>query len=284
MGSRADLHSHTTYSDGRLSPTELVERAVANGLEVLGVTDHDCRDGLPEALEAASRYPSLLLVPGVELSTDVPGAEVHILGYFIRWQDAHFQRRLSRFRRSRLNRGRSMLAKLKRMGLDVPWRRVRELAGDGAVGRPHIAMAMLEAGHVSSLEEAFEHYIGRNGPAYVERERMTPVEATELIVKVDGLAVLAHPRDLEDLDDLLDELMAAGLIGMEVYYQDYSEKDIERLLHVARRRDLLPLGGSDFHGFGGAQERDLGDISLPPEPVEQLLALACQRRLQAARL
>ncbi len=280
MGSRADLHSHTTYSDGRLTPTELVERAIANGLEVLAVTDHDCTDGLTEALEAASRYPSLLVIPGVELSTDVPGPEVHILGYFIRWQDAHLQRRLSRFRRSRLDRGRKMLAKLRKMGLDIPWQRVRELAGDGVVGRPHIAMAMLEAGHISSLDEAFESYIGRSGPAYVERERMTPVEATELIGRADGLAVLAHPRDIEDLDRLLDELMAVGLIGMEVYYQNYGQEDMARLLEVARRRSLLRLGGSDFHGIGGANERDLGDIPLPFEPVEQLLTLARQRRMQ----
>jgi predicted metal-dependent phosphoesterase TrpH len=284
VGSRADLHSHTTYSDGRLSPTELVERAVANGLEVLAVTDHDCTDGLAEALEAASRNPSLLLIPGVELSTDAPGTEVHILGYFIRWQDAHLQRRLSRFRRSRLDRGRKMLAKLKKLGLDILWQRVRELAGDGAVGRPHIAKAMLEAGHVSSLEEAFERYIGRSGPAYVERERMTPAEATKLIVKADGLAVLAHPRDVENLEDRLDELTAVGLIGMEVYYQDYGQEDMARLLEVARRRNLLPLGGSDFHGIGGAHERDLGDIPFPFEAVEQLVALARQRRLQTAPL
>ena len=284
MGSRADLHSHTTYSDGRLTPTKLVERAVANGLEVLALTDHDCTDGLPEGLEAASRHPSLLLVPGVELSTDVPEAEVHILGYFLRWQDAHFQRRLTHFRRSRLDRGRKMVSKLKRMGLPIPWQRVQELAGDGAVGRPHIAMAMVEAGHISSFDEAFERYIGRNGPAYVQRERMTPVEATEIIVKVDGLPVLAHPRQLQNLEALLDQLMAVGLIGMEVYYQDYSDKDIARLLEIAQRRGLLPLGGSDFHGLGGVHERDLGDIPLPFEPVEQLLALAHQHQTERASL
>lgn len=284
MGSRADLHSHSSYSDGSLTPTELVERAVAKGLEVLSLTDHDCTDGLPEALETASRYPSLLLIPGVELSTDVPGAEVHILGYFIRWQDPHFQRRLNRFRRSRLERGQKMVANLKKMGIDIPWQRVQELAGDGAVGRPHIAMAMIEAGYISSLEEAFEQYIGRNCPAYVEREKMTPAEATKLIVKADGLPVLAHPRDIEDLEGRLDDLTAVGLIGMEVYYQDYGPEDRERLLAVARKRSLLPLGGSDFHGIGGAHERDLGDIPLPFEPVQQLLALARERRAERAPL
>ena len=133
------------------------------------------------------------------------------------------------------------MANLKKMDIDIPWQKVQELAGDGVVGRPHIAMAMMEAGHISSLEEAFEQYIGRNCPAYVEREKMTPVEATELIVRADGLSVLAHPREIEDLESRLDELMAVGLIGMEVYYQDYGQEDRERLLKVARRHGLLVL-------------------------------------------
>jgi predicted metal-dependent phosphoesterase TrpH len=175
-----------------------------------------------------------------------------------------------------------MLTKLKHLGIDVSWQRVKEIAGDGAVGRPHIALAMLEAGHISSLEEAFDRYLGRNGPAYVEREKITPVEAMQLIIAASGLPVLAHPRDLQNLEPLLMELKAAGLIGIEVYYQDYDEQAIERLLAIARQHDLLPLGGSDFHGIGGAHERDLGDIPLPFEPVEQLIALARQRQPQQA--
>ena len=177
-----------------------------------------------------------------------------------------------------------MLAKLKRLGIDVPWQRVKEIAGDGAVGRPHIALAMLEAGHISSLEEAFERYLGRNGPAYVEREKIAPTEAVELLTSASGLPVLAHPRDLQNLESLVVELKEAALIGIEVYYQDYDQQTIERLLAVARQHDLLPLGGSDFHGIGGAHERDLGDIPLPFEPVQQLVALARQRQPQQAPL
>jgi predicted metal-dependent phosphoesterase TrpH len=282
MASRADLHTHSTYSDGSLTPSELIERAVGRGLEVLALTDHDCADGIAEAMEAAQKHPRVLFIPGVELSTDLPREEVHVLGYFLDWQNPRFQDRLARLRRSRMERGQKMLTKLKHLGIDVSWQRVKEIAGDGAVGRPHIALAMLEAGHISSLEEGFDRYLGRNGPAYVEREKITPAEAVQLVTETSGLPVLAHPRDLQNIESLLVELKAAGLIGIEVYYQDYDHQAIERLLAIARQHDLLPLGGSDFHGIGGAHERDLGDIPLPFEPVEQLIALARQRQPQQA--
>ncbi len=283
MASRADLHCHTTFSDGSLTPAQLVARAVERGLEVMALTDHDCTDGLPEALAAAARHPGFLLIPGVELSTDVPQNEVHVLGYFMDWQAPAFQDRLARLRLSRLDRGQAMLAKLRDLGIDLPWERVQEIAGDGAVGRPHIALAMLEAGHIKTLDEAFERYLGRNGPAYVEREKMAPSEAVELITSVDGLPVLAHPAHLQDLDTFLTELKGVGLIGLEVYYQDYGPQDIERLLAAARHHHLLPLGGTDFHGIGSARERDLGDIPLPFEAVEQFIALARQRGRIAAQ-
>jgi predicted metal-dependent phosphoesterase TrpH len=282
MASRADLHTHSTYSDGKLTPTELIERAVSRGLEVFALTDHDCTDGIPEALEAAQKHPPLLFIPGIELSTDLPQEEVHVLGYFLDWQNPRFQGHLARLRRSRLERGQKMLNKLKHLGIDISWQRVQEIAGDGAVGRPHIALAMLESGHISSLEEAFDRYLSRNGPAYAEREKITPAEAVHLLTDASGLPVLAHPRDLQNLESLLVELKGAGLIGTEVYYQDYDQQAIEHLLAIARQHDLLPLGGSDFHGIGGAHERDLGDIPLPFEPVEQLIALARRRQPRQA--
>jgi predicted metal-dependent phosphoesterase TrpH len=282
MASRADLHTHSTYSDGKLTPTELIERAVGRGLEVFALTDHDCTDGIAEALEAAQKHPQLLFIPGIELSTDLPQEEVHVLGYFLDWQNPRFQGHLDRLRRSRMERGQKMLTKLKHLGIDISWQRVKEIAGDGVVGRPHIALAMLETGHISSLEEAFDRYLGRNGPAYVAREKITPAEAVQIVTDASGLPVLAHPRDLQNIEPLLAELKASGLIGMEVYYQDYDQQAIERLLAIAHQHDLLPLGGSDFHGIGGAHERDLGDIPLPFEPVEQLIALARQRQPQQA--
>ncbi len=176
MPSRADLHTHSTYSDGVLTPRQLVDYAYSRGVRILALTDHDITDGIPEAMEAARAYPDMLLIPGIEMSTDVPGNEVHILGYFIDWRDEGFQRVLARLRDSRYGRARRMVERLTELGAPVSWERVLALAGEGAVGRPHIARALVEAGHVSSVNEAFERYLGRNAPAYVEREKMTPAE------------------------------------------------------------------------------------------------------------
>lgn len=284
MGSRADLHTHSTFSDGVLTPTELVDLAYRRGVRILALTDHDVTDGLPEAFRAAERYGDFTLIPGIEMSTDVPGNEVHVLGHFIDCENASFQFRLAKLRESRLSRAEKMVEKLAQLGKPVSWERVRELAGEGAVGRPHIAQALVEAGLVSSVNEAFHLYLSRTGPAYVGRERMTPAEVVELLVEVGGLCTLAHPRDLE-LGEILPEMKERGLVGMEVFYQDYSPVDIDRLLAVAKKFELLPLGGSDYHGLGGRQQREPGDIPLPDWPVERLLALARERgALERARL
>jgi predicted metal-dependent phosphoesterase TrpH len=277
MSSRADLHTHSSISDGVLRPAELVDLAYRNGVRTMALTDHDITDGLPEAFRAAERYDDLTLIPGIEMSTDVPGNEVHILGHFIDWPNAEFQKELARIRESRVGRAHRMVEKLEGLGKSVLWKRVKEIAGEGAVGRPHIARALLEAGHVESVNEAFDLYLSRTGPAYAERERLTPPEVIGMLRKVGGLCTLAHPRDLGDLDDLLAQMKDAGLTGMEVYYQDYGPEEIRHLKTKADRFGLLPLGGSDYHGMGGPQQREPGDIPLPDEPVEQLLALAKER-------
>ena len=277
MASRVDLHTHSTSSDGVLSPTELIDLAYRRGVRIMALTDHDTTEGLAEAFAAAARYPDLTLIPGVEISTDVPSSEVHVLGHFIDWQDQEFQRRLLHMRQSRLGRARKMVDKLAALGKPVSWERVQSLASEGAVGRPHIARALVEAGHIASVDEAFDLYLSRNGPAYVERERLTPAQVVEIIAAAHGLPTLAHPRELDQLEELLSQLKTAGLIGMEVYYQDYSPEEVERLRTVADRFALIPLGGSDYHGLGGPQQREPGDIPLPDEPVERLLALARER-------
>ena len=274
MSSRADLHTHSNCSDGLLSPSALVELAFSRGIQVLALTDHDSTEGLPEALKAASRYPGFTLIPGVEMSTDVPGSEVHVLGYFLNLQDGLLQEELARLRSSRRDRGRRMVEKLRDIGRDISWERVQVIAGGGAVGRPHVAQALLEKGYVASIQEAFERYIGRNCPAYVEREKMTPAQAVGFLHERRALPVLAHPREMEDLEGMLPSLQEAGLAGMEVYYQDYDQASIERLLAVARGRGLLPTGGSDYHGLGSEHERLPGDIPLPDEVIDAFMALA----------
>jgi predicted metal-dependent phosphoesterase TrpH len=288
MGSQADLHGHSTISDGRLTPTQLIDLAYKNGVRIYALTDHDTVDGLPEAFEAASRYPDFTLIPGIEMSTDVPGNEVHILGHFIDWQNEDFRKKLAHLQESRLGRARKMVERLAELGNPVAWERVEYFAGEGSVGRPHIALALVEAGHVASINEAFDRFLSRTGPAYVDRERLDPDDVVRLILDVGGLATLAHPRELnaaDSLDSLLARLKAAGLTGMEVYYQDYGPDEVEMFRKMADRFGLLPLGGSDYHGLGNPQQREPGDIPLPMEPVQRLLDLARQRgSLERARV
>jgi predicted metal-dependent phosphoesterase TrpH len=280
VASQADFHTHSTFSDGRLTPTELVDLAYRNGVRIMSLTDHDIVDGLPEAFRAAARFADFTLVPGIEMSTDVEGGEVHILGHFIDWQDAAFRERLTALQESRLGRARKMVDRLRDLGKPVEWERVESFAGEGAVGRPHIALALVEAGHVANVNEAFDLYLSRTGPAYVERDKLVPQEVIRMISGVGGFATLAHPQEFGApgaFEPLLEELAQDGLTGMEVYYQDYAPEDIESLRHLADRLGLIPLGGSDYHGLGGPRQREPGDIPLIMEPVERLFSLARDR-------
>lgn len=286
--SKIDLHMHTTASDGALTPAELVGEAKGQGLECIAVTDHDSTDGIEEAVAEGERL-GVHVIPGIEMSTDIPRAEVHILGYYLRYHDAEFQTTLQQLREGRRDRAEKMVAKLAGMGVIIPWERVQEVAGQGSVGRPHIAQVMVEMGYVSSMVEAFTDYIGRNAPAYVERYKLTPVEAVGLIRKVQGLPVLAHPGEVLTLDTLLPELISAGLVGLECYYGDYSPETVEGLLALADEHGLVPTGGTDFHrieGFGHGPHHP-GDTWVPWESVRRLKALAVhlqgERRVDTAR-
>lgn len=272
-----DLHSHTTVSDGVLEPEELVELAAQRGIRYLAITDHDTTDGLPRAQARARRLPPLFLIPGVELSTDVPWGEVHLLGYFIDYDNPEFQATLSRFRESRKGRARKMVEKLCQMGLSIEWERVLEQAGEGAIGRPHVAQTLVEKGYAASVQEAFAKYIGRDGPAYVERDKLTPAQAVGLIDSVRGLPVLAHPGEVVDIEDLLGTLKDVGLVGMEVYYDRYPPETVDRLAELARRFDLIPCGGSDYHGEGLGARTELGSVDVPVESAEKLLELSKRR-------
>jgi len=275
---RADLHLHTTASDGRLTPQELVQKAVELKLDVIAITDHDSVEGIPPALEAAKSFTQLMVIPGVEINTDVPKGEVHILGYFIDYRDPGLNRTLEELRNSRNERGKKMVARLAEIGINIDWGRVQELAGGGSIGRPHIAQAMLEQGCVSSLREAFTKYIGRNGPAYVERKKLTPIEAVKVVLDANGLPVLAHPADIEKLEPFLLQLKKAGIVGIEIYYNGYNPKTIAQLKRFAQKLDLIACGGSDYHGLGEYIGADIGSVNLPGESVEQLISLSKQKR------
>ena len=268
-----DLHLHSTASDGRLSPEEVVRTAARLGLAVISITDHDSVDGIASALKAAENHPHLRVIPGVECSTDVPHGEVHILGYFIDYTNPELAIKLAAFRNSRKVRAQKMIDKLATMGITIDWNRVEDIAGAGSVGRPHIAQAMLEKGYVPSLREAFNRYIGREAPAYVEREKMTPEEVVQLITRVGGLATLAHPADIDDLEHLIPRLQRVGLVGMEVYYNNYPIGTTQHLASLAHKHALVATGGSDFHGMDSATETPIGGVVIPREGVERLFAL-----------
>ena len=268
---RGDLHIHTTASDGKLKPSEVVEEALKIGLSVISITDHESVDGIEEAINKARGR--IEVVHGVEISVDIPGNEVHILGYFIDHRSEFLKRRLKELREGRERRAREMLARLRKLGIELSWERVLELADGGSIGRPHVARAMKEMGYISSIEEAFTKYIGRNGPAYVEREKLSPEEAGEIIRRAGGIPFIAHPAELPDdvLKEIIERLKKGGELGMEVYYNGYPQDVVERLLFIAKREGLYISGGSDFHGFDEGPK--LGETGIPEECLKDFLRL-----------
>ena len=278
MSSEVDLHLHTIASDGRLTPTDLVLMAARQGLKTIALTDHDTTDGLPEAYVAARGVPGLRIIPGIELSADVPGDEVHVLGYFINPDDPELQDDLTRFREGRVGRARAMVDKLGELGVQVDWERVQHFAGDGAVGRPHIALAMVEAGHCNEPKDAFPEYLGRNGLAYVERVKLTPAEAVDMIRRAGGVAVLAHPAYMNDMEAGIANLAGIGLSGIEVHYAKYRDDTIRQLARLAREYELIPCGGSDYHGLGNTDECLPGENGPPMDSIERLEAAALATR------
>jgi 3',5'-nucleoside bisphosphate phosphatase len=276
--SSIDLHTHSTASDGIYAPTELVRRAGEVGLRVLALTDHDTTGGLEEAAQAAAAL-DIDFIPGIEINTDVSGGEVHVLGYFPQYRQPAFQSVLKRLRDARERRGQRMVELLNEHGIAVSWERVRELA-QGAVGRPHVAQALLEAGYVQTIGEAFDRYIGNGRFAYVPRYRLTPANAVRLIASVQGLPVMAHPIWLPGLDKLRDwlpGLCEVGMVGLETYYGSYTEEQERALSALADEYHLIPTGGSDFHG-PGIHSTPLGGHRVPYECVERLKAEAASRR------
>lgn len=271
---KVDLHLHSTASDGRLSPAALVELAHRNGVRRMALTDHDTTEGLKAAVQVGRRL-GVEVIAGIELSTDIPGREIHMLGHCLNYEQPSFQRTLAEFRQGRLERAEKMSAKLAEMGAPISWARVQEIAGEASVGRPHVAQALLEAGYVTSMPEAFDRFIGRNGPAYVERPKLAPAQAIELIHSVHGVAVLAHPLEGGGVLDQVEGLVAAGLDGIECYYQGYDSSRVELLVSTARAHGLVPTGGSDYHGFpmSGMSEasNEPGSVPVPPELLDELL-------------
>jgi predicted metal-dependent phosphoesterase TrpH len=272
---RIDLHVHTTASDGLLSPSQTIEAALREGVWLLGIADHDTTEGVPEAVAAAGGA-GVTLIPGVELSVGSGLREIHVLGYFVDIGHEALQAVLARLRGARDTRNERILERLREMGMPLDSGRLQEIAGNGSVGRPHIATALLEAGHVGSLGEAFGRYLARGKPAYVGRERLEAAEASAAIKQAGGIPVLAHPAKIggpQAIEQILDD----GMEGVEVYHTDHSEMDVEMLLGIAKRRGLLVTGGSDSHGPYSEKPVAVGSLDIPEWVGEQVLARAPSR-------
>jgi len=281
-----DLHCHTAASDGMLVPSELVARASEVGLRTIAVTDHDTVAAIPAALAAADQR-GIEVIAGVEINTDVPNGEVHILGYFLNdgWRDAQLGALLSRIEQGRVVRARAMVERLTSLGVPVSFQQVRDMAGGEIIGRLHVARALVEAGYVATRREAFDRYIGRHGPAYAPRFKLTPTDACRAIVRAKGLPALAHPlgdvtddvKGLTALEVRLAELCEAGLVGLEVYYPHHTAQMVDRLLALARRFGLIPTGGSDYHG-PMPEKAELGSVYVPRKCLLRLRDSEVARR------
>jgi predicted metal-dependent phosphoesterase TrpH len=289
-----DLHTHSTASDGTLTPTQLVDSAHAAGLVGLALTDHDTGNGLLEARSHAAKI-SLRFVPGIEISAQYPyPGTMHILGYYIDPLSPGLKRMSDILLEGRNNRNPRIIARLNELGCRITLSQVQDIARRGAadgreivVGRPHIAQAMVEAHCVSSVKQAFDVYLGVTGAAYFDKERLTARQALECIHAAGGLAILAHPVQLRAdnpaaLQHILANLVAAGLDGLEVWHSDHRPQDRQLFLELARRYNLAVTGGSDFHGtpkpdIALGLGRD--NVRVPVEYLDQLEELWRNRRI-----
>lgn len=276
-----DLHSHSIRSDGFLSPSKVVERAHGNGVKVLALTDHDTMSGIPEALEAARKF-GMRIIPGVEISTmfsprGESGSEepVHVLAYYSSCGPTRceeLEKFLANIRDGRYLRAKNMVLKLNNLKLPLKWEHVAKIAGKGvAPGRLHVARAMVEAGHVENLRQAFARYLYDGGPAYSTGSEPQAEEAVKLICETGGVAVLAHPWALKNPVTIVRRLKDAGLHGIEVYRSDGK---LAAYNDLADDYGLVKLGGSDYHGRGGQGESDLGSVNLPVLAVHDFLKVA----------
>ena len=246
-----DLHTHSTYSDGSDTPAALVEIAKAAGVSALALTDHDTVSGVKSAIEAAKGY-DLEIIPGVELSTFYKKHEIHVVGLFIDYNNRYFKGELNQIRFIREERNRKMCAKLHMLGIDIDYDHMVEIYKSNMITRAHIADFLVNKGYITTRKEAFEKYIGSHCPAFIQWEKIHVIKGIRLIRASGGVPILAHPvaykMDDKELDELVSTLKENGLIGMEVYYSTNSQSFTDKSLNLCKKYDLLPSGGSDYHG------------------------------------
>ncbi len=276
--SEIDLHTHSTASDGTLSPEELVTEAKNLGLKALALTDHDTTNGLEQAWQAGQKL-GLEVIPGCELSVDFKQGQLHILGLWLPLKPKRLQKTLQDLRQKRHKRNEKILHKLQELGLDIDYAQVKALAGDVSIGRPHIARVMVQNSLASSIQEVLDRFIGPQGQAYVPKEKLGPAQAIQVLRQEGATVILAHPYTLEmPLEDLKHKVISfkkLGLQGLEVYYPEHSKEQTRAYLGLCQELDLLVSAGTDFHG---SVKQDLalgtgrGDLELPYTLLKHLKA------------
>jgi len=276
----ADLHCHSTFSDGVDAPARLVGYAVEAGLSVLALSDHDALHGLPE-FEAAAKGTGLVTVAASELSTRCDGEDVHVLGLFLDPEEPELAAHLGRFRDDRDTRGEAMVEKLAALGMPLDIAGIRAVVGGGAFGRPHIARAMVAKGYVRTLEEAFDKWLAHGKPGYVAKPKWTLEEAIAAIRRAGGLSVIAHPIWYENPGKVVAAGVAAGLDGLEVFHVDQTGKESE-FARLAERHGLLKSAGSDYHGPPEGGKR-VGSCRLDADGWDRMVAAARARRAESGR-
>jgi len=270
--SYVDLHIHSTFSDGAFTPEEIVKHASRMGLAAIAITDHDNTDGTFSAIRAGKKW-EVEIVPGVELSVEPESPkdeEIHILGYYIDWQDENFQEKLRHFREVRRERAYQILEKLGRLGIKIDPQQLFEFAGKGSVGRMHVAKILKEEGFVNYLQEAFDLYLAYGKPAYVPKLRLPSQAALDLISRIGGISVIAHPLYGGNSKEIIQKLKSLGLDGIEVYYTNHTPEDVERFRSWAKVFDLLITGGSDCHGGTIDEEILIGSQKISYDILQKL--------------
>lgn len=274
-----DLHVHSDKSDGSMSPAALTAYAAQKGLRAYALTDHDTVDGLVEAMETARQFPDLEVIPGIELSTEYKGRDIHIVGLYIRYEDPAFQKHLIDFQNSRILRNEKMCNNLADAGIDISFEKLQAEFPDSVITRAHYARYLLAHGYVASLKEAFDRYVGDHTKYFVPREKVTPAQAVSLILHAGGIPILAHPVLYHMSDAALEELVAqlkdAGLIGIECVYSSYSSSEERDMKRIADKFGLAYSGGSDFHGNakpGLDLATGYGSLFVPETILDNLIA------------
>jgi len=267
MRSKVDLHSHTNYSDGFNSPKDLIDKARSKGIEILSITDHDNLAGIDEASEYGKEV-GVEIIAGVEISSDILDREIHILGYFVEPGNPELERYLEFFRAERLKRADRIVNKLNTLGISLKLDDVLKISKNSAVGRPHIAQAMLERGFINSYFEAFNKYIGNGCIAYEKKVHVSPRSAFKIISDSGGLSFIAHPGIMPE--NILKELIESGVDGIEVVHPSHNPQLVKFYRGIVNEYFLLESGGSDFHGGRREDENNLGKFFVTPSVVEAM--------------